>query len=194
MNGLGVGFQIGNTNGTLRVHNTLIAYSGTNSNAYGPITDDGFNICSDGSANFSSGSSYNYTDPQLGPLGNYGGPTLCMALLPNSPAIDNGDRNGAPNTDQREYLRPASDAPDMGAYEYGGVPSTVPYLYLSLNGTNVMLSFAAFPPSTYRLQYSTNLSTWADMTTNGPIAISTNISQIVSRQGFNQRYFRLLVQ
>jgi hypothetical protein len=59
---------------------------------------------------------------------------------------------------------------------------------------NVLLSFAAFPPSLYRLQASTNLLTWTDLNTNGPIGISTNISQTISKQGFNHRFFRVLVQ
>jgi alpha-D-ribose 1-methylphosphonate 5-triphosphate synthase subunit PhnG len=195
-NGLAAGFQIGNgnTSGTFSVHNTLIANSGTNSNAYGSITDDGYNICSDGSAGLFSGSSYNYTDPQLAALGYYGGPTLCMALLPTSPAIDNGDINGCPTTDQRGFLRPFGSGPDMGAYEYGSAASTVPYLNMSTTTTNVTLSFSAFPASTYYLQWSTNLTAWANLSTNGPYAVSTFITQNVSRQGVKHCFFRLLLQ
>ncbi len=116
-NGITAGTQIANTNGTLALLNSIIA--GTNSNAYGPITDDGFNICSDGSANLNSGASYNFTDPQLAPLADNGGPTLCMALLPSSPAIDSADPSDFPTTDQRGFVRPVGDGPDMGAFEYG---------------------------------------------------------------------------
>jgi hypothetical protein len=187
------GSQIANTNGTLSVHNTLIAY-GTNSNAYGPITDVGYNICSDGSARLFGGSSYNYTDPQLAPLGNYGGPTLCMALLPTSPAIDNGDVNGCPNTDQRGYVRPFGSGPDMGAYEYGSAPSTVPFVSLSTTSTNVVLTFSASAAHAYYLQCSTNLTTWVNVSTNGPFAVSTDVSQTVSKQSCPGCFFRLLVQ
>src|SRR5262249_17757810 len=114
-NGIQAGVQIANTNGTLRLHNSIIAYPGTNSNAYGLITDDGFNISSDGSANFASGSSYNYTDPKLGPLANNNGPTLTMNLLSISPAIDFGDSSGAPSTDQRGFARPNGGGFDIGA-------------------------------------------------------------------------------
>jgi len=192
-NGFAAGFQIGNSNGTLRVHNTLIAYSGTNSNAYGPITDDGYNISSDGSAALFSGSSYNYTDPQLAPLGNYGGPTLCMALLASSPAIDNGDGNGAPNVDQRGYSRPFGSGVDMGAYEYGALPPP-PSVAIGASGSNVQISFTADPPNTYFLQYSTNLVTWINLSTNGPVSSQTNINQTISKQGYGHCYFRLLVQ
>jgi hypothetical protein len=198
-NGLATGFQIANTNGTLRLHNSIIAYSGTNANAYGPITDDGYNISSDGTASLSNGSSYNNTDPQLAPLGDYGGPTWCMALLPISPAIDSGDSAGSPNTDQRGFARPFGAGPDIGAYEYGsyllGIPTGAPgYLNLAASANYFLLSFTVAPSSAYRLQASTNLTTWTDLNTNGPFATATNISQTISRQGFNLRYFRLLLQ
>ncbi len=193
-NGLAAGLQIANaTNGTLRLHNSIIACSVTNSNAYGPITDDGYNISDDGSANFASGSSYNFTDPQLAPLGNYGGPTLCMALMPTSPASDFGDTAGCPNTDQRGYIRPFGAGPDIGAYEYGSVQAVVPVLNIAANATNVVIFFTASPSKTYYLQGSTNLSTWTDLNTNGPFASSTNINQTISKQGFKTRYFRLLM-
>ena len=60
-NGLTAGCQIANTNGTVYVLNTLIAYSGTNASVYGMVSDGGYNICSDGSASLDSGSSFNNT-------------------------------------------------------------------------------------------------------------------------------------
>jgi hypothetical protein len=191
--GFVAGSQIANTNGAFHVHNSIIAY-GTNSNAYGPITDDGYNICSDASANLDGGSSFNHTDPQLAPLGNYGGPTLCLALLANSPAIDDADPYDFPTTDQRGYVRPFGAGPDIGAYEYGSTFPGAPNLRVSTSGTNLVVSFAAFPPYSYRLQCSTDLKSWSDLSTNGPIGSSTNINQTVSKQGFNSRYFRLRMQ
>jgi hypothetical protein len=198
-NGTAAGAQIANTNGTLRLHNSLIAYGGTNRNAYGTITDDGYNICSDGSANLNSGSSYNLTDPKLGLLGDFGGPTLCMTLLPNSPAIDFGDGSGIPSSDQRGFVRPFGDGVDMGAYEYGsyrlGPPEGVPgYLNIAATANCSLITFTCTPASAFRLQASTNLSTWTDLSTNSPFASSTNITQAVNRQGFNRCYFRMLVQ
>jgi hypothetical protein len=63
-----------------------------------------------------------------------------------------------------------------------------------MSSTNAVLSFVAVPPSTYYLQRSTNLTTWVNLSTNGPIAVSTNISQTISKQGINRCYFRLLMQ
>ena len=52
----------------------------------------------------------------LGTLGNYGGPTQTIPLLPGSPAIDAGTSVGAPATDQRGF--PRYGPVDIGAYEY----------------------------------------------------------------------------
>jgi hypothetical protein len=116
-NGIAAGTQIANTNGTLRLHNSIIAYGDTNGNACGTITDDGYNICSDGTAQLFSGSSYNFTDPKLGPLDDYGGSTPTMVLLAGSPAIDGGDNVTFPPTDQRGHARPYGAAADIGAFE-----------------------------------------------------------------------------
>ena len=63
------------------------------------------------------------SDPQLGPLQNNGGPTRTHALLPGSPAIDAGATTLT--TDQRNYVRPAGAADDIGAYEYDATPLAV---------------------------------------------------------------------
>jgi hypothetical protein len=191
---LAAGAQIANASGALSLLNCIIAYGGTNNCVSGTINDLGYNICSDGSASLDSGSSYNETDPQLAPLGNYGGPTLCMALLASSPAIDNADTGDFPGIDQRGYWRPFGGGPDMGAYEYGSVPILVPGLpTLALNpsGTNLLVSFTAYPDTSYRLQFSTNLLTWSDVLTNGPVTSQTSVSQTLNQTG-KQGYFRVV--
>jgi hypothetical protein len=55
-------------------------------------------------------------------------------------------------------------------------------------------NFTAFPAILYRLQASTNLLSWIDLETNGPFASSTNICNPISTQGWNHRFFRLLLQ
>ncbi len=63
-------------------------------------------------------------DPQLAPLGNYGGPTQTMAVLRGSPAIDAGASGaGIPTTDQRGTARDAK--PDIGAFEVSAAASLV---------------------------------------------------------------------
>ena len=52
----------------------------------------------------------------LAPLGDYGGPTQTMALLPGSPAIGKGTGADAPITDQRGFALD-SPTPDIGAFQ-----------------------------------------------------------------------------
>jgi predicted outer membrane repeat protein len=61
-------------------------------------------------------------NPLLAPLGNYGGPTRTMALLPGSPAIDAGAATGAPVADQRGKGRVGPV--DIGAFESQGFTLT----------------------------------------------------------------------
>jgi uncharacterized repeat protein (TIGR01451 family) len=58
----------------------------------------------------------------LAALGNYGGPTQTMALLPGSPALNAGTATGAPTTDQRGISRVG--AVDIGAFESRGFTIT----------------------------------------------------------------------
>jgi CSLREA domain-containing protein len=63
------------------------------------------------------------SDPRLGPLQDNGGSTLTHALAWNSPAIDTGDNDQCPTTDQRGVIRPLDGngdgkvVCDIGAYE-----------------------------------------------------------------------------
>ncbi len=67
-------------------------------------------------------------DPLLAPLGNYGGPTQTMALLPGSPAIGAGIAADYPGTstpittDQRG--EPLAALPDIGAFQSQGFTLT----------------------------------------------------------------------
>jgi hypothetical protein len=77
--------------------------------------------------NFNTSGDLNNTDPKLGQLGNYGGPTQTISLLSGSPAIDAGNPNGCTDgnghllkTDQRGKTRPDKEDTsgcDMGAFE-----------------------------------------------------------------------------
>lgn len=57
-------------------------------------------------------------DPMLGTLGDYGGFTQTIPLLPGSAAINAGDDATCAATDQRGVTRPLGAHCDMGSYEY----------------------------------------------------------------------------
>jgi chitodextrinase len=56
-------------------------------------------------------------DPLLGALGDYGGATETIPLLPGSSAIDAGNDTLCPATDQRGVARPQGVHCDIGAFE-----------------------------------------------------------------------------
>ena len=72
------------------------------------------------------------TEPKLGTLGNYGGFTQSYPLLYGSSAIDTGEDNVCPATDQRDEMRPQRTHCDMGAYEYS---RTINYVKPAASGT-----------------------------------------------------------
>jgi hypothetical protein len=119
--------------------NTILAYSTSGSNCWGTVSDYGHNLSSDNSAGFSATGSLNNTDPILGPLDDYGGPTLTMALLTGSPAIDGGNTATAPATDQRGRSRPYGAAADIGAFE-----SSAPFIVKgNISGSTEVVIFSA---------------------------------------------------
>lgn len=86
------GGQMVNTGGTATVTNSLVQ------------------------GGYASGTNILTADPHLGPLGNYGGNTPTLALLPNSAAIDAANATYCPATDQRGQARNDLRC-DLGAYE-----------------------------------------------------------------------------
>ena len=68
----------------------------------------------------------NLINPQLAPLGDYGGPTQTMALGPTSPARNAGQTGGL-SLDQRGAMMVG--LPDCGAYESGNPTNFAAYIY-----------------------------------------------------------------
>ena len=113
--------------GTLTVQNTIVA---KNHASRGIDISGGVNaifslLGSTSGATLLVGSHNNLlnVDPHLGPLQNNGGPTMTMALLANSAAIDAGDDSvtGPPNgltADQRGHARKVGKHVDIGAFEF----------------------------------------------------------------------------
>jgi CSLREA domain-containing protein len=124
--------------GTSTVANTISAGntgSGAGPDVDGAFTSQGYNLI--GIGDFSSGftaigdqmgTTAAPVKPRLGPLQYNGGGTYTMALLSNSPAIDQGKSFGL-TTDQRGRARTldtstanasGGDGTDIGAFELGG--------------------------------------------------------------------------
>jgi hypothetical protein len=102
--------------------------------AIGAVTSLGHNLvgATDGSSGWVgsdlTGSAAAPLNPLLAPLGNYGGPTQTMPLLPGSPALDAGDNALLPaghTTDQRGLPRAVGGAVDIGAFESQGFTVTL---------------------------------------------------------------------
>jgi hypothetical protein len=186
------GANLANGSGTVSLRNTLLAYGGTNGNAAGPITDAGFNMSSDGSANFSSGTSFNSTDPLLGPIGTqYGGLTPVMPLRPNSPAIDAGTEVGVPPIDQRGASRPFGVGVDIGAYEYHSNQTELTRLTIVADASGELkLRFPTWAGSVYQLQAGTLGHDWTVVEVIGPFPISTLVERRVPLPLEAYRFFQ----
>ncbi len=131
--GPGTTFSLNTNTETFEITNTVgpAGFTGSGEDLSGTLTSLGFNLT--GNADNSTGltdrdlfgNSATPLDPLLGPLQMNGGPTPTHALLPGSPAIDQGNSLGL-KTDQRAHRRPVrfqsapsndGDASDIGAFE-----------------------------------------------------------------------------
>jgi hypothetical protein len=162
-----LGANVAVTNCLFALRNSIIAYPGTNANVWGAAVDGGYNMCSDGSANFSSGASFNFTDPKLLPLADNGGPTFTMGLASDSPAIDWIPAGNAPAADQRGFARPYGADADIGAFELGPV---VPALVARRSGLSLNVSFAGQAGVRYQIQRSTDMQNWELQQNTGTLA------------------------
>ncbi|HBE33222.1 MAG TPA: hypothetical protein DD990_18370, partial [Cyanobacteria bacterium UBA11368] len=156
-NGDGNGLFNG-TGSTATVTNSIVAGNWNNNDigAIAPFTSGGNNLIgnSNGVAGFTNGlngdivgTAANPIDPLIGTLQDNGGATFTHALLPGSLAIDAGNNNNAPTTDQRGIIRP-QDAVDIGAFELVGNPITS--FDPVLNGSSVQSGFSTVSFSTLR--------------------------------------------
>jgi hypothetical protein len=109
------------------VQNTIIADNEPQNCGGAALETEGFNLSDDESCDLDGAGDLNGVNPKLESLRNNGGPTSTIALAPDSPAIDAGNRSGCRDwlgrplaTDQRGMPRPDAHEPrgcDIGAYE-----------------------------------------------------------------------------
>jgi predicted outer membrane repeat protein len=134
------------SSGTIHVKNSLIAGnfdrsatpSAQHADCSGAFASQGYNLIGKnrGCSGFANGvngdrvgTDASPINPQLAALANNGGPTLTLALLTGSPAIDAGNPaspgsggNACEATDQRGVARPIGAACDIGAFEAEAAP------------------------------------------------------------------------
>jgi CSLREA domain-containing protein len=129
-------FYVGS--GQINLHNTILVTNASDQacvlQSGTSLYDQGYNLSSDESCGFSTSVPFHdliNTDPKLEVLGDNGGPTLTMALLTGSPAIDVADPANSQVRDQRGYFRPVNGISDMGAYEFASFPLDI-FIWLPL--------------------------------------------------------------
>ncbi len=160
-------------------------------NSSGTVISQGYNLSNDaagGDGSTGPGGLLNATgdirntDPALGSLANNGGPTLTVALLSGSPAINHGDP-GAPPTDQRYYAR--SDAPDIGAFEFNGTLAPVSAVSRKTHGAvsfDIPLSLAGTAGVECRTGGATNdfqmVVTFPTSVTLGNVSVTTGAGSV----------------
>jgi len=187
--GVGQGDTIGNAGGTFFVKNSIVYCAAEGTNGFGSIFDAGNNINSDATDLFTNSTSYNNTNPLLGTLGNYGGPTQTVPLLLGSPAINAADPLAFPPTDQRGYPRPSGSAPDIGAFEY-----TYPTLSGILAGHGgIQIVLTSDFGSTAILEISSNLIIWSPLSTN-LIATGPTVISDATATNANRRFYRVIAK
>ena len=83
-----------------------------------PVVSSGHNFIGDpgGCNTFDGPGDISGFPALLGPIGDYGGPTMTMKPTAASSLIDEGG-NGCPSLDQRLKPRPKDDACDIGSVE-----------------------------------------------------------------------------
>jgi hypothetical protein len=116
----GGGLMIGAGTTTLEATILALNLAPTGPNCFGPVQSQGHNLlgATAGCTFANKATDQLHKDPKLGSLANNGGPTLTMALLTGSPALDAIPPAAcAVATDQRGVHRPQGPRCDIGSFE-----------------------------------------------------------------------------
>jgi hypothetical protein len=110
--------------GTTFLHGTILALNTavTGPNCAGPFTTEGYNVYGDttGCGVAPAGTDQTVAAPKLSQLANHGGPTLTLAVLVGSPALNKipvAECHDMSHNDQRLKARPQGPRCDIGAFE-----------------------------------------------------------------------------
>ena len=155
--------------------NTIVA-NNLPENGYndgGTVVSSGHNLDSENSCHFNQPTDLINTDPLLGPLQDNDGPTFTCALPDDSPAINAGDNNGAPDTDQRGVSRPQGPSVDIGAFELVHT-EVIPTIETDPStSTSTTTWTRQLNPPNMSVQF---VNVYPQQTTaNQPVTISTNV-------------------
>jgi hypothetical protein len=189
------------------VEASIIAHNEAPSSGYdvwGVFNSAGFNLIQQpgGSSGWiASGIGADLTglEPHLGPLQDNGGPTLTMALLPGSPAIDAGNSFGLTN-DQRGQFRPSDsltipnatggDGSDIGAFEVAQT-IIVPTLSVIFAAPNSVIVSWPSPSTGFTLQTNGNLATGTWVNYGGIVGDNGTIKTETISPPVGNLFFRL---
>jgi hypothetical protein len=143
------------------LENSLVSGNTTNNafgeNVYPRMLNGEYNVSSD--ATPGSTNTANNLDPNIGPLGDNGGPVATMALLAGSPAVNSADPAACVSADARGVNRPQNGRCDVGAFE-----QTFLELHPQPN-LHVLVSYSGVPNETYTLESSWDLINWQELLT-----------------------------
>ncbi len=126
------------------------------------------NACGDVVGGFSGSHNLIAVDARLGaPTTNALG-TICLPLMPDSPAIDAGLTVAGIDVDQRGVPRPFGSVPDIGAYEWNGTDFYKDFVLISLTLDNGISRLKGGGPvnQTFRIRRSLDLFDWSNVATN----------------------------
>jgi hypothetical protein len=154
-----------NYHGTVSLLNTLIAAnsaSNSSPDVCGSFVSTGFNLI--GNSQGSSGLSINdfqNVPADVGPPKDNGGGFWTCDLLPGSLAVGYGTSVGGPLMDQRGVPRPENGSWDIGALQ---AVTVTPMSAISVSSSGFLLMTIFDSTNAYRIQASTNLTTWLTLT------------------------------
>ncbi len=166
----------------------------------GSVTSLGFNLSNDNGGGFLTNATDQInTDPMLGPLASYGGPTFTHALRAGSPAIDKGKNLAGSATDQRGEPRPfddpnianaaGGDGCDIGSYE----ASELRIRNVQQMGSDLRLDFTSVLGRNYEVQGRSDLTsgTWSAVTGSVPGNGGTLQNTVTNALSQTQQFYRL---